>query len=73
MQLPSSFFSKHLVSVHVVHPYSSMDTTVACKKLHFILSDRFDFHMTDNLLIGLYAFACPVLMSFSVDETLFPR
>ena len=35
--LPSSFFSSRLVSVHVVHPYSSIDTTAAWKKLRFIL------------------------------------
>ena len=40
MQLPSSFFSLNLVSVHVVHPYSSMDTIAAWKKLHFILLDK---------------------------------
>ena len=33
VQLPSSFFSSHLVSVHVVHPYSSINTTTAWKKL----------------------------------------
>ena len=47
VQLPSSFFSSRFVSVQVVHPYSSIDTTVAWKKLHFILSVRFDFHMID--------------------------
>ena len=31
-QLPSSFHSIRLVSVHVVHPYSSIDTTPAWKK-----------------------------------------
>ena len=62
----------HLVSVHVVHPYSSIDTTAAWKKLHFILSVRFDFHMTDSLLIALHAFVSCVLISFSVDETLLP-
>ena len=36
--LPSSFFSSRLVSVHVVHPYSSIDTTATLKKLCFILS-----------------------------------
>ena len=37
VQLMSRFLSLCLVSVHVVHPYSSIDTTVAWKKLHFIL------------------------------------
>ena len=32
VQLPSSFFSLRLVSVRVVHPYSSMDTTATWKK-----------------------------------------
>ena len=58
-----------LVSVHVVHPYSSIDTTAAWKKLRFILSVRSDFHMTDRLSISVHAFVCRVLMSVSVDET----
>ena len=33
--LLSSFFSNRLVSVQVVHPYSSIDTTAAWKKLRF--------------------------------------
>ena len=73
-QLPSSFFSIRLVSIHVVHPYSSIDTTAAWKKeLCFILSDRSDFHITDSLLIIPHAFASHVLMSFSADETLLLR
>ena len=71
--LPSSFFSIRLVSDHVVHPYSNIDTTAAWKKLRFILSVRSDFHMTDTLSIAVQAFACHELMSFSVDETLLPR
>ena len=47
VQWPSYFFSNRLVSVQVVHPYSSIDTTAAWKKLRFILSVRFDFHMID--------------------------
>ena len=62
-----------LISVHVVHPYSSIDTTAAWKKLCFILSIRFNFHMTDGLLIAVYAFASRMLMSVLVDETLLPR
>ena len=41
VQLPSSFFSIRFVSVHEVHPYSSIDTTAAWKKLCFILSVRY--------------------------------
>ena len=55
VQLPSSLFSSYLVSVHVVHPYSSIDTIGACKKLRFILSVRSDFHMTNSLLIAIHA------------------
>ena len=63
-------FSSNLVNIHVVHPYC--DTT-ALKKLHFILSDKSDFHMMDNLSIAVHAFASHTLMSFSVVETLLPR
>ena len=72
VELPSSFFSIGFVSVHVVHPYSSIDTTAVWKKLCFILSVSSDFHMIDNLSIAIHAFASHVLMSFSVDETLLP-
>ena len=54
--LPSSFFSRGLISVQVVHPYSSIDTTAAWKKPRFILSVRFDFHMIDSLSIAVHAF-----------------
>ena len=70
VQFSSSFFSIHLVSVHVLHPYSRIDMTAAWKKYHSILSDKSDFHMYNNLLIAIHAFACHILMSFSVDETL---
>ena len=52
------------VSVHVVNPYSSNDTTTAWKKLRFILSVRPDFHMTASLSIAVHAFATIVLMFF---------
>ena len=66
VQLPLSFFSMRSVSVHVLHPYSKMDTTAAWKKMHFILSDWSDFHMTDNLSIPVYVFprgwwTCPLV------------
>ena len=49
MSLPSCFFAIRLVSVLVVHPYSSIDTAATWKKLRFLLSVRSDFHMTDSL------------------------
>ena len=73
MYLLSSFFSIHLVSVHVVHPYSSIDIIIAWKKLRFILSVRSDFHMTDSLLIAVHAFVSRVSISVSVDETPWPN
>ena len=48
LKLPSSFFSSRLVSVQVVHLYSSINTTAAWKKLCFILSVRSDFHMINS-------------------------
>ena len=62
-----------LASVYVMHPYSSMDTTAAWKKLRFISSDSSDFHITDCLSIADHAFASRVLMSFSVDVTLLQK
>ena len=38
----------------------------------FILSDRLDFHVIDNLSIAVHTFASPILISLSVDETLPP-
>ena len=73
VQLPSSFFSSRFVSVQVVHPYSSIDTSTARKKLRFILSVWSDFHMIDSLSIAVHAFVNRLSMSFSVDETLLPR
>ena len=66
-------FSSRLVSVQVVHPYSSIDTTTAWKRLRFILSVRSDFHMIGSLWIAVHAFVSRVSMSFSVDSTLLPR
>ena len=48
--LLSSFFSICLVSIHVVHPYSSIDSNGAWEKVHFILSDRSDLHMINMIL-----------------------
>ena len=73
VQSLSSFFSIRLVNVHEVHPYSRIDTTAAWRKLSFILSDRSDFHVINNLSIAVDTFASRILMSLSVDETLLPR
>ena len=73
MKFPSSFFAMCLVSAHVVHPYSSLDTATAWKKCHFILSDWSDFQMTNNLSIAACIFARHILTSLSVDETLLLR
>ena len=53
-----------------MHPYSSIDTTAARKKLRFILSVRSDFHMIESLSIAVHAFVSRVSMSFSVNEML---
>ena len=71
--LPSSFFSSRFVRVYVVYPYSSIDATPAWKKLRFILSVWYDFHLYDSLLIVVHAFVNLVSISFSVDVTLLPR
>ena len=69
VKLPSSY----KLSVYVVYPYNRIDSTAAWKKMCFILSDKCDFYMIDSLSTADHAFACHVLMSFSVDETLLPR
>ena len=65
--LVSSFFSSRLVSVQVVHPYSSIDTITAWKRLRFILSVRSDFHIIDSLSIAVHAFVSPVSMLILLD------
>ena len=44
VSLPSSFFSSRFVSVQVVHPYSSIDTTAAWKKL-LVMGGRYGFNI----------------------------
>ena len=52
---------------------SCMGTTAAWKKLCFILTERSDFHMTDNQSIAVHVFASRILTSFSIDEMLLLR
>ena len=66
-------FSIHIVSIHVLHLYSTIDTITAWKKSHFILSDWSDFHMINSLSMVAYAFTRHILTSLSVDEMLLPR
>ena len=73
VQFQSSFLYFCLVRIHVLHPSSRIDTITVWKKLRFILSDRSDFHMIDNLSIAVHAFTSYILMSFSVDKMLLPR
>ena len=70
VQFPSSFFSMCFVSVHVVHPLSSIDTTITWKEFCFISLDWLDFYMINSLLIAVHIFAWHILTSLSVDETL---
>ena len=53
-----NFFSIRLVSIHVVHPYSRIDNSVAWKKLRFILSVMSDFYMTAYRGISLFLSKC---------------
>ena len=65
-----SFSFSSYVSIPVVHPYSSTDTATAWKKFPYILSERSDFYMFDNLSIAVHTFVIYMLTSFSVDEIL---
>ena len=58
----------HTFSVHVVHPYSSFETTTAWKKLRFILSVRSDFHMIDSLWTAVHP--KPVDIQLRIDMPL---
>ena len=42
-------------------------------KMLFTLSHWSDFFMTDSISITVHIFASYALISFSVDETLFPK
>ena len=43
------------------------------EKMHFILSVKSDFRVTDRLSITVHSFASHVMMSISLDETLLPK
>ena len=54
-----------------MHPYSSTDTV--WKKSLFIVLERSDFNIVDNLLIAIDAFAMRMVTSISIDEILLLR
>ena len=54
-----------------MQPYSSTDTATTSKNSHFVLSERSNFHMVDNL--SVLAFPMHMLTSLSVDEILLLR
>ena len=54
-----------LSRVHVVHPYSSIDTTTSWKNCALFYLIWSNFHMTDSLSMALHPLASHVLMSFS--------
>ena len=56
-----------------MHPYISIDTTAAWKKMLIILLVRSNFYITDSLPLAVRAFASRVSIYVSVDETLIPR
>ena len=68
VKFTSSFSSLHFFSVHMVHPYISINTTAAWKKSSFILSNRSDYYIINSISIVVYVFARHILTSLSVDE-----
>ena len=57
----------------MVQLYSCTDTVSVLKNSCFVLSERSDFHMVDNLSIAFHALLMCMLTSLSVDEILLPR
>ena len=58
-----AFLTIRFVIVHVRYPSSRIDITTTWKKLLFILLNRSDFHMIENLSIAVHAFTRHILMS----------
>ena len=57
-------------SFQAVRPYSSIDIATASKDSRFILSQRSDFYMVNNLSMAVYDLPMCMLTSHSVDEIL---
>ena len=71
--LQDCILAEFFVSVHVVHTCSSNSTATPRKKYHFILSNRLNFHMTDNQSIAVHTFARHLPTSISVNEIFLPK
>ena len=56
-----------------MQPYSTTDMANTWKNSHFILLERSDFHMINNLSIVIYNFPVHILSLLSVDEILILR
>ena len=71
---PLPRFNRCFLKAQPIGQYnSSKDTTTVWKKFSFILSQRSDLHMIDNMSIWFLAFAERMSTSFSVNEILLPR
>ena len=64
---PSSFFSRAVVRVQAVDPYTSTDSTAARKKFLLSLIGRLDFQIVSSWLMAPHAFPSLISMSFSVE------
>ena len=71
--LSSSFFPRGFVSVHMVQPCNSTDSTTAWKNSCFILSERSDFLAIVNISVVVHTLPMSMLTLFSIDEILLPR
>ena len=68
-----SNISKHLPRVQVVHLYSCTNWATAWIKSHFILSEKSDFYLINNLSIAVHAFPMHILTLLSEGKMLLAR
>ena len=64
------FFSKYFIKFYEMQPFCCSDTATDWKNICFILSERSDFYLIDNLSLIAHAVPLGILASFSVDEIL---
>ena len=65
--------SLSLLFLKLFQPYSSNDKATAWKNACFILRERSDFHLVNNLFIAVHFFPMHMLTSLFVDEILLLR